>query len=161
MNDACLSAEAEKLLAELIRRGLSLACAESCSGGWIAKLITDIPGSSAVLERGFVTYSNAAKQEMLGVPAVIIQAQGAVSRETVAAMVSGALAHSRADLALAVSGIAGPSGGSLEKPVGSVWLGWGRRGQPPLTRLERFSGERDQVRRQAVLAALRGVWQLF
>jgi nicotinamide-nucleotide amidase len=161
MHDELLASEAQRLLAALTHHGLSLATAESCTGGWIAKLLTDIPGSSACLERGFVTYSNLAKQQMLGVPPQIIQDQGAVSEAVVRAMALGALTHSQADLALAVSGIAGPSGGSTDKPVGSVWLAWARRNGPCRALLQHFSGDRDQVRRQAVLAALRGVSDLL
>ncbi|MBF0254929.1 MAG: CinA family protein [Gammaproteobacteria bacterium] len=160
-NDATLAAEAQALADQLQTQGLSLVTAESCTGGWIAKLLTDIPGSSGWFECGFVSYANAAKQAMLGVAEETLLSQGAVSRETVAAMVRGALAHSGADLALAVSGIAGPGGGSAEKPVGTVWLAWGRRDGEPRCQLYRFAGDRDQVRRQAVLAALQGAQQML
>lgn len=157
MNDASLAAVAANLADLLRKQQLALATAESCTGGWIAKVLTDLPGSSAWFERGFVTYSNAAKQDMLGVGEDILRAHGAVSAETVAAMAQGALNHSRADLSLAVSGIAGPTGGTLDKPVGTLWFGWCRRGQAPLTRQECFAGDRDAVRRQAVGFALAGV----
>ncbi len=138
-------------------RGWTLTTAESCTGGWIAKAITDVAGSSAWFERGFVVYGNAAKQELLDVDESVLAAHGAVSAETVAAMALGALAHSRAELAVAVSGVAGPGGGSAAKPVGTVWLAWARRGGPVHSRCLRFEGDRDAVRRQATSAALEGV----
>jgi nicotinamide-nucleotide amidase len=138
-------------------RGWQLATAESCTGGWVAKTITDIAGSSDWFDRGFVTYSNAAKQEMLGVGAGLIEVHGAVSASVVQAMVEGALAHSQAKVALAVSGIAGPSGGSPEKPVGTVWFAWGQMGSRPVTRRECFTGDREAVRAQAVHTALFGL----
>jgi nicotinamide-nucleotide amidase len=145
----------------LQNRGLSLVTAESCTGGWIAKLITDIPGSSAWFERGFVTYSNAAKQELLGVPREVLDRHGAVSAETVTAMARGALARSHARVAVAVSGIAGPDGGSSDKPVGTVWLGWALTDGTLRTEHFRFSGDREAVRRQAVAAALFGLLDLL
>lgn len=138
-------------------QGRVLATAESCTGGWIAKAITDIPGSSLWFERGFVTYSNEAKRDLLGVRETTLKAYGAVSAETVAEMAVGALAHSCADVAVAVSGIAGPDGGSPDKPVGTVWLGWAVRSGATHTRHYAFSGDREAVRRQAVFAALEGV----
>lgn len=138
-------------------RGWRLATAESCTGGWVAKTITDIAGSSDWFERGFVTYSNAAKQELLDVDAGLIEGHGAVSAPVVQAMVAGALAHSRAEVALAVSGIAGPGGGSTEKPVGTVWFAWGRTGSGSMTRRECFAGDREAVRAQAVRTALFGL----
>nr|WP_306440741.1 CinA family protein [Methylococcus capsulatus] len=148
---------AGKVGRQLQDRGRRLVTAESCTGGWIAQCVTSVPGSSGWFERGFVTYSNESKQELLGVPARLIAAHGAVSAETVAAMVGGALAHSRADCAVAVSGIAGPEGGSPDKPVGTVWLAWQLKGEAPLTRCFRFEGDREAVRRQAVMAALEGL----
>ena len=144
----------------LQRRGWMAATAESCTGGWIAKCLTDIAGSSAWFDRGFVTYSNAAKQELLGVDAAVIDAQGAVSETTVAAMVHGALEHSQADLAVAVSGIAGPGGERPGKPVGTVWFAWAvRAGTDALidTSCEHFSGDRELVRELTVAHALQGV----
>ncbi len=161
MNDDTLTRLAERVGHSLHRYGLQLATAESCTGGWIAKLITDVAGSSAWFERGFVTYSNAAKQELLAVPAATLATHGAVSADTVAAMVRGALTHSHAQLAVAVSGIAGPGGGVGDKPVGTVWLAWGRIHAVPETRRHRFAGDRDQVRRQAVAAALTGLLELL
>lgn len=139
------------------RRGFTVATAESCTGGGIAGAITDVAGSSAWFERGFVTYSNAAKQEMLGVAEDLIEAHGAVSEAVVQAMAEGALRHSPAELSVAVSGVAGPDGGTAAKPVGTVWLAWARRGHPARPAREHFSGARAEVRQQAVIAALEGL----
>ncbi len=141
----------------LARAGVRLVTAESCTGGWIAKLLTDLPGSSAWFERGFVTYSNEAKTELLGVPATLIAEHGAVSEHTVCAMAAGALEHSRGDLSVAVSGVAGPGGGTSAKPVGTVWLAWSGGGRESGARRFHFDGDRDAVRRQAVAAALEGI----
>lgn len=134
--------------------GQTLATAESCTGGGIAQAITAIPGSSAWFDRGFVTYSNAAKTEMLNVPPQLIDRHGAVSEAVVKAMTQGALAFSSADWAVAVSGIAGPGGGSLEKPVGTVWLAWQQRGYDPLAECVFFEGDRTSVRERTVVRAL-------
>jgi nicotinamide-nucleotide amidase len=142
------------LAEHLSRRKQLLATAESCTGGWLAKVCTDRAGSSGWFERGFVTYSNAAKQELLGVHAETLARHGAVSRATVLEMVGGVLAHSHAHWALAISGIAGPGGGSAEKPVGTVWFAWGGPGGWQLAREARFQGNRDAVREQAVATAL-------
>jgi nicotinamide-nucleotide amidase len=147
------------LAAQLSRRNQLLATAESCTGGWLAKVCTDRAGSSGWFERGFVTYSNAAKRELLGVQAETLARHGAVSRETVLEMVAGALAHSHAHWALAISGIAGPGGGSAEKPVGTVWFAWGGPGGWQLAREARFEGNRDAVREQAVATALQVLLQ--
>jgi nicotinamide-nucleotide amidase len=155
--DPALYKLAERVGQALAARHWSLALAESCTGGWIAKVITDVPGSSSWFERGFVTYSNAAKVDLLAVPQAVLDGYGAVSRETVNAMVAGALEHSRAEVALAVSGIAGPDGGSPAKPVGTVWLGWAVRGRSGHSRCHTFHGNREAVRRQAVVAALEGL----
>jgi nicotinamide-nucleotide amidase len=142
-------------LGETLRaRGLRLAAAESCTGGMIAAACTAIAGSSDWFERGFVTYSNEAKTEMLGVPAALIAAHGAVSAEVARAMAEGALAHSRAGLAVAVTGIAGPSGGSNDKPVGTVWLALARQGQPAQAELLQLQGDRAAIRAQTVERAL-------
>ena len=141
----------------LLSRGWRLATAESCTGGGIAAALTDVAGSSQWFERGFVTYSNEAKQEMLGVSAETLASHGAVSEATVSEMVSGALAHSRAQVAVAVSGIAGPGGGTSDKPVGTVCLAWRMTGAEPVVRTEHFSGDRAAVRAQTVECALRGV----
>ena len=156
-----LAEVARQLGERLLTKGLCMATAESCTGGWVAKVLTDIAGSSAWFERGFVTYSNAAKQELLGVLPETIAADGAVSEPVVREMVRGAIARSAADLALAVSGIAGPGGGSAEKPVGTVWFAWGCANRPVVTRLVHFSGDREQIRRQAVRVALQGASELI
>jgi nicotinamide-nucleotide amidase len=141
----------------LLERQRMLATAESCTGGWVAKCLTDIAGSSAWFERGFVTYSNRAKQEMLGVAAVTLEAQGAVSEATVREMARGALTHSAADVAVAISGIAGPDGGSPDKPVGTVCFAWLVAGGQPRAESRRFDGDREAVRRQSVVRALEGL----
>ncbi|ENZ5480795.1 protein 1 in recA 5'region [Serratia marcescens BIDMC 44] len=140
----------EKLKAQ----GRWITCAESCTGGGIAKAITDIAGSSAYFDRGFVTYSNAAKHDLLGVSEATLAAHGAVSEEVVREMAIGALRAARADLALSVSGIAGPDGGSVEKPVGTVWFGFAGSDGRGLSRKMQFEGDRDAVRLQATIFAL-------
>jgi nicotinamide-nucleotide amidase len=134
----------------LSARHLKLATAESCTGGLVAGAITDIPGSSGWFERGFVTYSNKAKVEMLGVAAATIAAHGAVSEATAREMAAGAIAHSQADLAVAVTGVAGPDGGSAEKPVGMVCFAWARRGGAVGAATRHFPGDREAVRRASV-----------
>lgn len=146
---------------QLQKHALSLVTAESCTGGWVAKTVTDIAGSSAWFERGFITYANVAKQEMLGVRAATLALHGAVSEATVLEMAEGALAHSHAQISLAVSGIAGPGGGTLEKPVGLVWFAWSRAAQPSITASEHFIGDRETIRRQTVARALRGVLEIL
>jgi nicotinamide-nucleotide amidase len=141
----------------LARMGLMLTTAESCTGGWVAQCITDVPGSSGWFDRGFVTYSNEAKCEALGVDHGIIERHGAVSEAAVRAMAAGALRHSLAQIAIAVSGIAGPSGGTPDKPVGTVWFAWQRLGRDGQVRKMQFEGDRRKVRRQAVAVALRGI----
>ena len=152
--DKELSDDAEKLLEAYREAGLTLATAESCTGGLIAGCLTDIAGSSDVVERGFVTYSNAAKQELLDVPASLIESLGAVSAEVAEAMAEGALAHSHADVAVSATGIAGPGGATESKPVGLVFLGACRRGGDPLCERHVFHGDRAAVRRASVAAAL-------
>ncbi len=142
------------LLDEFRAAGLMIATAESCTGGLIAACLTDIANSSDVFERGFVTYSNAAKTESLGVPADLVEMHGAVSAEVACAMADGTLVHSRADIAVSVTGIAGPGGGSTEKPVGLVYIGCARRGSAATAERHLFSGDRTRVRYQAALAAL-------
>lgn len=145
-------------LADLLRsRGERLATAESCTGGLIAGACTDLAGSSDWFERGFVSYSNAAKTELLGVPAALIDAHGAVSEPVALAMAEGALARSHADWAVAVTGIAGPGGGSAEKPVGLVWLAWMRRGGAAQAERHVFPGDRAAVRAATVARALAGL----
>jgi nicotinamide-nucleotide amidase len=147
--------EAARLLDAFRARGLRLAMAESSTGGLIAALLTEIPGSSDVVERGFVTYSNAAKQENLGVPAALIEAHGAVSEAVARAMAEGALTHSHADIAVSVTGVAGPGGGSEAKPVGLVHLAVARAGAATLHQECRFGDiGRDQVRSKSVEVAL-------
>jgi nicotinamide-nucleotide amidase len=141
----------------LLRRGWKVAVAESCTGGWVAKCLTDIAGSSAWFDRGFVTYSNAAKREMLGVSGKTLDSAGAVSEQTVLAMVAGVLAHSEADLALAISGIAGPGGAVPGKPVGTVCFAWSVRDELQQADTQHFSGDREAVRRQSVAHAMRGL----
>jgi nicotinamide-nucleotide amidase len=146
---------ANTLLQACLRRGIMLATAESCTGGMIIAALTDIAGSSAVVDRGFITYSNEAKMEMLGVSAATLDAYGAVSREAALEMAAGALARSRAELALAVTGIAGPDGGSPEKPVGLVWFGVALKGWPVAAELKLFADNgRDFIRRETVGHAL-------
>lgn len=135
-------------------RGLRLATAESCTGGWIAQVITATAGSSEWFERGFVTYSNEAKRELLAVSSQSLVEHGAVSEQTAAEMVQGALAASRAEVALAVTGVAGPGGGTPGKPVGTVCFAWALRGAGLVTRSMRFAGDREAVRRAAVMFAL-------
>ena len=137
----------------LSRKRLTMTAAESCTGGWIAKVMTDVPGSSAWLERGFVTYSNQSKVEMLGVRADTLERFGAVSEQVVLQMAQGALIHSRADVSVAVSGVAGPGGGSNLKPVGTVWMAWANATGVVAERCW-FAGNREQVRRQTVVHAL-------
>jgi nicotinamide-nucleotide amidase len=141
--------------------GLMLATAESCTGGGVAQAITEVAGSSAWFERGFITYSNLSKQQMLGVREATLKQHGAVSEMTVREMVAGALANSAAQVALAVSGIAGPDGGTADKPVGTVWFAWGM--EHGVTRAQRYqlSGNRAEVRAEAVQIALRGVVNLL
>lgn len=145
---------AARLGERLLARGWRLATAESCTGGWVAKVVTDIPGSSAWFDRGFVTYSNAAKQDMLAVRAATLETLGAVSEGTAMEMAAGAIAHSRAQVAVAVSGIAGPGGGSPEKPVGTVCFAWSLPDGAPQARRLQFAGNREEVRHQAVRVAL-------
>ncbi|AWN43399.1 CinA family protein [Methylobacterium durans] len=153
--DAALLARAEALVAGFAAAGLTVATAESCTGGLVAGLITAVPGSSAVLERGFVTYSNAAKSEAIGVPADLVASHGAVSEPVARAMAEGALEASRADVAVAITGIAGPGGGGPEKPVGLVHFGLARRGGN-VRHLERRYGSlgRAEIRARAVADAL-------
>ncbi|KRG68966.1 CinA family protein [Pseudoxanthomonas dokdonensis] len=135
--------------------------AESCTGGWIAKSLTDIAGSSEWFDCGMAAYSYEAKQALLGVQPQTLETHGAVSRETVIEMVSGALVNSGATVAVAVTGIAGPGGGSEDKPVGTVWIGWKRRGGYARAQVFHFDGDRDAVRRQTVASALRGLDELI
>jgi len=149
-----LAAQVGEMLKSL---GFMLATAESCTGGGVAQAVTEVPGSSEWFERGFVTYANAAKMEMLGVNAQTLRLHGAVSEATVREMAEGALRHSHAQIALAVSGIAGPGGGSAEKPVGTVWFAWSVRNGPTHARKHMLTGNRTEIRGQSVHIALHGL----
>lgn len=147
--------------AALLAHGMMLATAESCTGGGVACAVTEIAGSSAWFDRGFVTYSNQAKVDMLGVTKDTLDSFGAVSEATVHEMVAGALRHSQARIALAVSGIAGPGGGTADKPVGTVWFAWGVKDGTSVARQHRFAGNRAEIRAQAVHIALQGLLELL
>ena len=155
--DAAIAQWVRRLADMLVADGRMVATAESCTGGMIAARLTSLPGSSQWFERGFVTYSNEAKMEMLGVSAATLAREGAVSEPTAAEMAAGAIAHSRADIAVAVTGIAGPGGGSDQKPVGTVCVAWCRRSEEPRTHTFHFTGHRDAVRRATVLVAVEGL----
>ena len=158
--DAIVHGLAQELVTALNAAGKTLSTAESCTGGWVAKALTDIPGSSACFAYGIVSYSNGAKESLLGVRSQTLIDHGAVSADTVAEMVEGALRLSGADLGVAVSGIAGPDGGSDDKPVGTVWFAWAVRGKPGITTdtdRQKFEGSRERIRLQSVVHALRGV----
>ena len=148
---------AERLGRLLKSNGKTIVTAESCTGGWIAQTITEVPGSSAWFDRGFVTYSNAAKVQMLGVSPQTLEKYGAVSAETATEMAAGALVRSDADIAVAVTGIAGPDGGTSDKPVGTVFIAWAdKNGETKLVR-KQLSGNRRQIRAQTVRSAVEGV----
>jgi nicotinamide-nucleotide amidase len=153
MNLAFLSRKAGKALS---KNGQTLVTAESCTGGWVAQAVTSVAGSSAWFERGYVTYSNAAKRELLGVPNRILLRHGAVSEATARAMARGALRRSRGTIALSITGVAGPGGGAPGKPVGTVCFAWAQ-GRKIRSETRRFRGGRSRVRRQSVIHALRGV----
>lgn len=159
--DSELVERAESVSRLLAARGQTIVTAESCTGGWIAKVLTDIPGSSAWFECGVVAYSYEAKEALLGVQPQTLERTGAVSHETAVEMVSGALARYGAGVAVAVTGVAGPSGGTPDKPVGTVWIGWKRRGGYARAELFHFAGDREAVRRQTVAAALEGVRRIL
>ncbi|MBW8074379.1 MULTISPECIES: CinA family protein [Metallibacterium] len=160
-SDADLRRDAAAVAELLLARGLMLVTAESCTGGWIAKTLTDLPGSSTWFEAGVVAYSYEAKEALLGVNPRTLERSGAVSEETVMEMVSGALARFGAGVAVAVTGIAGPGGGTPDKPVGSVWIGWKRRGGYAQARLFHFAGDREAVRRQTVAESLAGIRKIL
>ncbi|MCL2636450.1 MAG: CinA family protein [Betaproteobacteria bacterium] len=160
MNDD-LEVLAAELGAALLARGEWLAAAESCTGGGLAQAVTAIAGSSAWFDRGFVTYSNAAKTDMLSVPEATLARHGAVSEATARAMAQGALAHSRANWAVAITGVAGPSGGSPDKPVGTVCFAWAAKEGGCAAQTRQFAGDRAAVREQSVRHALRGLLQCF
>lgn len=148
---------AQQVGVALQRHGLMLTTAESCTGGAVAAALTDIAGSSAWFERGYVTYANSAKIEMLGVQITTLAQYGAVSEATVREMAIGALTKSHADVALAVSGIAGPGGGTIEKPVGTVWFAWAWRNGEVSAQISHFDGDRSAIRQQACTFVLQGV----
>ncbi|MGZ5089674.1 MAG: CinA family protein [Burkholderiales bacterium] len=154
MTDTVLYELAERTGRALEQRGLMVATAESCTGGWVAEAITMVPGSSAWFERGFVTYTYISKREMLGVRTETLEQHGAVSEPVVQEMVRGALEFSHAQLALAVSGTAGPGGGTPEKPVGTVCFAWGAKNSERRSETLHFAGDREAVRRQSVIHAL-------
>ena len=148
---------AAELGRELVRRSVKVATAESCTGGLIAGAITDVPGSSDWFERGVVTYSNSAKIDLLGVRPETLRSEGAVSEAVAREMADGMIAHSAAELAVAVTGVAGPAGGTAQKPVGMVCLGFARRGRPAESETRRFPGDRAAVREATVVAAIEGL----
>lgn len=156
-SDSELGALAATLGEKLRAARLMLVTAESCTGGWIAKTVTDIAGSSAWFDCGLAAYSYEAKQGLLGVRPQTLETYGAVSRETAIEMVSGALVHSGAGIAVAVTGIAGPGGGTTDKPVGTVWIAWKRRGGYPQAEVFHFEGDREAIRRRTVAKALEGL----
>ena len=158
--DATLQELAQTVAERLSAAGKAVATAESCTGGWIAKALTDIPGSSACFGYGIVSYSNGAKESILGVDNATLVEHGAVSEPVVREMAEGAISLSGADISVAVSGVAGPDGGTDEKPVGTVWFAWSFRGPQGITtdtELQRFEGNRESIRLQTVLHGLRGV----
>lgn len=161
VSDEELHGLAVELGEKLRAHGWMLATAESCTGGWIGEVLTAIPGSSAFYERGFITYANAAKIELLGVPPETLDAYGAVSEETARAMAQGALVRSPVHAALSVSGIAGPGGGTREKPVGMVCYGWALNDGTLMSSTCRLDGNREEIRSRAVAAALRGMIELI
>lgn len=159
--DASLHLQGVEIGKLLLARRMKLAAAESCTGGWLSRVVTEIPGCSDWFDCSFVAYSYEAKESMLGVSRVILEEHGAVSQETVGEMVRGALSRSRANVAVAITGIAGPSGGTPGKPVGTVWLAWGRGHHPPVTQVIHLEGNREAVRRQTVAAAMVGLEKIL
>lgn len=159
MNDADAQIRdlVRRIAAALVAKSARIAVAESCTGGWIAKSLTDLPGSSAWFGYGFITYSDAAKQSLLGVSAETLAGQGAVSVDVAEQMATGARLASAAEIAVAVTGIAGPDGGSKDKPVGTVCFAWAGPGVQLVSKVRRFEGDREAIRRQSVVAALEGV----
>ncbi len=151
---------AQQVGVALKQHGMALVTAESCTGGGVAQAVTMISGSSAWFDRGFVTYSNASKEEMLGVSPDTLEAHGAVSEQTVREMVDGALQYSRAQVAVSVSGVAGPTGGTPEKPVGMVWFAWGTN-ESVHAECHHLSGDRDAIRAKSVQIALQGVLNIM
>lgn len=161
MDDRELELLAQQVAHLMSHKGLKLVSTESCTGGWVGQVVTALPGSSAWYIGGFITYANDAKQDWLGVQGATLATHGAVSEAVVTEMANGALQRSTADIALAISGVAGPSGGSAEKPVGTVCLAWASRDGVQLATTCRFAGDRREVRMRSVAAALRGVIELL
>ena len=161
MIDSVLDSLSARLGDLLLNNGLFVATAESCTGGGVAEIITRTPGSSGWFERGFVSYSNTSKHELLGIGTGMLEKYGAVSREVAEAMVSGAIKNSHAQTGLAITGIAGPAGGSDEKPAGTVWIAWQIKNNDPVCKHFLFHGDRKQVRMQACQEALQGLINLL
>jgi len=159
--DQALHDEGVEIGRLLLERRMKLAAAESCTGGWLSKVMTEVAGCSDWFDCSFVAYSYEAKESMLGVSRVTLEEHGAVSQEVVVEMVRGALSRSRANVAVAITGIAGPTGGTPGKPVGTVWLAWGRGHHPPVTQVVHLHGDRDAVRRQTVAVALEGLQKIL
>lgn len=157
MMDTQLASLSQQTGTTLSQQNLTLATAESCTGGWVAQVVTHTAGSSTWFDRGFVTYANDAKVEMLGVNPETLAEFGAVSEETAAEMSAGAIVNSNAMISLAITGVAGPAGGSSGKPVGTVCFAWCKLGQEPETEHQHFDGDRQTIRRQAVVHALEGL----
>ena len=157
ISDAELLQFTSQVAQRLLKVDWRLSVAESCTGGWLGKCCTDLAGSSTWFDRGFITYSNQAKQDLLHVKELTIQQFGAVSEQTASEMVQGALAESMADISVAITGIAGPDGGTVDKPVGTVWLAWVTKNSVVKTQCCHFMGDRDSIRRQAVKLALQGI----
>lgn len=161
MTDDTLYLLAERVGQTLKARGLMLTTAESCTGGWVSEAVTMVPGSSDWFERGFVTYTYISKREMLGVSSETLGKEGAVSERTAREMATGALARSHAQVAVAVSGVAGPSGGTPDKPVGTVCFAWAAKDGAPTSETRHFAGDRRSVRKQSVEHALNGILRLL
>lgn len=159
--DAQLDTLSRQIGEHLATHGWRLATAESCTGGWVAEVVTATAGSSGWFDCGFITYSNDAKWALLGVSPMTLARYGAVSEQTTAAMAKGTLERSEADISLSISGIAGPGGGSKDKPVGTVCFGWARSGEAPQTATCHFTGDREAVRRQAVIFALEEILRRY
>lgn len=154
MNEQKLQVLVQKVADKFIKQQRRLATAESCTGGWVSKIITDMAGSSQWFDCAIVTYSNQAKQDLLGVSEQLLREHGAVSEQTVRAMVEGLLERSQADVGISISGIAGPGGGTEQKPVGTVWIAWAVKADKTNSQCFRFSGDRNEIRKKAVAEAL-------
>ena len=157
VSDAQLENLIQQVAALLLNQQQQLATAESCTGGWLAKCCTDLAGSSTWFDRGFIPYSNQAKQDLLSVSATTLERYGAVSVETATEMAEGTLMHSQASISVAITGIAGPSGGTVDKPVGTICFAFSRQNHPTISAQHVFNGDREMIRRQAVATALQGI----